>query len=102
MSFEGQGHFFTIYFPDYVCFVLYSSKISGERLKNHWSPGYACIYASTLIVSFFQIHCQNIGLLLAHLSRGLKGELIVYQSSRRLCVCLCVAVCVCVCKHFQT
>ena len=25
---------------------------------------------------------------LAHLSRRLKGELIVYQSSRRLCVCL--------------
>ena len=20
---EGQGHFFTIYFPDFVCFVLY-------------------------------------------------------------------------------
>ena len=26
------------------------------------------------------------------------GELIVYQSSRRLSVCLCV----CVCSHFQT
>ena len=35
---------------------------------------------------------------LAHLSRRLKGELIVYQSSCRLCVC----VCLCVCKHFQT
>ena len=33
---------------------------------------------------------------LAHLSRRLKGELIVYQSSFRLCVCVCV------CKHFQT
>ena len=32
---------------------------------------------------------------LAHLSQRLKGELIVYQSSCRLCVCLCV------CKHFQ-
>ena len=30
------------------------------------------------------------------------GELIVYQSSRRLSVCLCVCVCVCVCSHFQT
>ena len=31
---------------------------------------------------------------LAHLSRRLKGELIVYQSSRRLCVCVsgCVSV----------
>ena len=33
---------------------------------------------------------------LAHLGRRLKGELIVYQSSRRLCVWLCV------CGHFQT
>ena len=32
--------------------------------------------------------------ILAHLSRRLKGELIVYQSSRRLCVCVsgCVSV----------
>ena len=30
--------------------------------------------------------------LLAHLSRRLKGQLIVYQSSRRLCVWLCVCV----------
>ena len=29
---------------------------------------------------------------LAHLSRRLKGELIVYQSSRRLCVCLSVCL----------
>ena len=33
--------------------------------------------------------------LLAHLSRRLKGELIVYQSSCRLCVCLCVCLYVC-------
>ena len=40
MSIEGQGHFFTIYFPGFVCFVLYHSKISGERLQDHWSSGY--------------------------------------------------------------
>ena len=28
MSIEGQGHFFTIYFPDFVCLVLYKAKIS--------------------------------------------------------------------------
>ena len=41
---------------------------------------------------------------LAHLSRRLKGDLIVYQSSCRLCVCLCVceSVCLSVCKHFLT
>ena len=48
---EGQGHFFTIYFPGFVCFVLYLAKISDERLQDHWSSG------------------------LAHLSRRLKGEL---------------------------
>ena len=39
MSIEGQGHFFTIYFPGFVCFVLYLTKISGERLQDHWSSG---------------------------------------------------------------
>ena len=37
MSIEGQCHFFTIYFPGFVCFVLYKAKISGERLHDHWS-----------------------------------------------------------------
>ena len=40
MSIEGQGHFFTIYFPGFVCFVLYQAKISGERLQDHWSSGF--------------------------------------------------------------
>ena len=41
MSFKGQGHFFTIYFPGFVCFVLYLAKISGERLQDHWSSGFS-------------------------------------------------------------
>ena len=41
MSIEGQGHFFTIYFPGFVCFVLYLAKISGERLQDHWSSGFS-------------------------------------------------------------
>ena len=28
-----------IYFPGFVCFVLYQAKISGERLQDHWSSG---------------------------------------------------------------
>ena len=40
MSIEGQGHFFTIYFPGFVCFVLWKAKISGERLQDHWSSGF--------------------------------------------------------------
>ena len=39
MSIEVQGHFFTIYFPGFVCFVLYLDKISGERLQDHWFSG---------------------------------------------------------------
>ena len=41
MSIEGQGHFFTIYLPGFVCYVLYKAKISGERLQDHWSSGFA-------------------------------------------------------------
>ena len=48
MSIEGQGHFFTIYFPGFVCFVLYLAKISGERLQDHWSSGSETIEASDL------------------------------------------------------
>ena len=40
MSIEGQGHFFTIYFPGFVSFVLYKATISGERLQDHWSSGF--------------------------------------------------------------
>ena len=44
MSIEGQGHFFTIYFPGFVYFVLYQAKISGERLQDHWSSGFFLFY----------------------------------------------------------
>ena len=47
MSIEGQGHFFTIYFPG---FVLYLAKISGERLQDHWSSGYAVIFKATHLI----------------------------------------------------
>ena len=40
MSIEVQGHFFTIYFLGFECFVLYKAKISGERLQDHWSSGF--------------------------------------------------------------
>ena len=50
MSIEGQGHFFTIYFPGFVCFVLYLAKISGERLQDHWSSGY-----EDLTKNFFEL-----------------------------------------------
>ena len=37
---EGQCHLSTIYFPGFVCFVLYWAKISVERLLEHWSSGF--------------------------------------------------------------
>ena len=40
VSIEGQRHFFIIYFPGFVCFVLTLDKISGERLQDHWSSGF--------------------------------------------------------------
>ena len=44
MCIEGQGHFFTIYFPGFVCFVLYWAKISGERSQDHWSFGLTILH----------------------------------------------------------
>ena len=52
MSIEGQGHFFTIYFPDFVCFVLYLAKISGERLQDHWSSGFMFIGGMLHLLAF--------------------------------------------------
>ena len=50
MSIEGQGHFFTIYFPGFVCFVLYLDNISGECLQDHWSSGHQ-ISSNTPLIS---------------------------------------------------
>ena len=54
MSIEGQGHFFTIYFPGFVCFVLYLAKISGERLQDHWSSGLDNVIPLVLISENFK------------------------------------------------
>ena len=51
MSIEGQGHFFTIYFPGFVCFVLYLAKISGERLQDHWSSGFTFLLHMDFVLS---------------------------------------------------
>ena len=53
MIIEGQGHFFIIYFPGFVCFVLYLAKISGERLQDHWSSG--LFFVST------DFYCNKLG-----------------------------------------
>ena len=40
MSIEGQGHFFTIYFPGLYVLCFTNVKISGERLQDQWSSGF--------------------------------------------------------------
>ena len=59
MSIEGQGHFFTIYFPGFVCFMLYLDKISGERLQDHWSSGWTFLppYKGVIQDGFFFQFC---------------------------------------------
>ena len=60
MSIEGQGHFFTIYFPGFVCFVLYLAKISGERLQDHWSSGFRVDFLSVTLDH--RVQCPRVGL----------------------------------------
>ena len=57
MSIESQGHFFTIYFPGIVCFVLYWAKISGERLQDHWSSG---LYLQLLLKQLDELRSSEI------------------------------------------
>ena len=55
MSIEGQGHFFSIYFPGFVCFVLDYAKISGERLQDHWSSGYFTDRSKAALLMWFSV-----------------------------------------------
>ena len=57
MSIEGQGHFFTMYFLGFVCFVLYLAKISGERLQDHWSSGY--LNVSSFLATTHHTFCMS-------------------------------------------
>ena len=60
VSIEGQGHFFTIYFPGCVCFVLYWAKISGERLQDHWSSGLYIIFLKVNTLICVYVHYRTI------------------------------------------
>ena len=61
MSFEGQGHFFTIYFPGFVCFVLYKATISGERLQDHWSSGFYKSYGNSCCLARGKCKVNDLG-----------------------------------------
>ena len=74
MSIDGQGHFFTIYFPGFVCFVLYLAKIAGERLQDHWSSGFSFMESFVFeqkvlfrvyfpsVTSDYRVQCPRVGL----------------------------------------
>ena len=88
MSIEGKGHFFTIYFPGFVCFVLYLAKISGERLQDHWSSGLTCevknIYISFMALPrmkyrYFPLHL--IDEIKAIFNKKIEYPLCIYISS---------------------
>ena len=64
MCIEGQGHFFTIYFPGFVTYVLCFTRPSTR-------PRYQVSVYRDIGPLFF----------LAHLSQRLIGELIVYSCS---------------------
>ena len=59
MIIEGQGHFFIIYFPGFVCFVLYLAKISGERLQDHWSSGFWFNWEKNILFGFGNDSCKG-------------------------------------------
>ena len=56
MSIEGQGHFFTMYFPGFVWFALYWDNISGERLQDHWSSGYSGRIRTLVAMATYRFH----------------------------------------------
>ena len=61
MSIEGQGHFFTINFPGFACFVLYQANISGERLQDHWFSGLGLSFCNSLVTPSTVILMSGIG-----------------------------------------
>ena len=74
MSIEGQGHFFTIYFPGFVCFVLYLRQditLSGERLQDQWSSGLHLAYDQlTGIVRCLNSHFRTISVRISYIFLG--------------------------------
>ena len=85
MSIEGQGLFFTIYFPGFVCFVLYWAKISGERLQDHWSSGFILVVwemGSRLYFFFFFFFFGGGGGILLKMGDSLNVKILISYSAR--------------------
>ena len=75
------------------CRQTKGAHISVLVRLHGWSRGSAPVDAHIGLQSFMS--CRNCNIL-AHLSRRLMGELIVYRSSRCPSVRLCARLCVCV------
>ena len=64
MSIEGQGHFFTIYFPGFVCFVLYKATIYQVSVYITIGPLVQILFTFInymyCIVSCNSVRCKDI------------------------------------------
>ena len=58
----------------------YISGVSGERLQDHWSSGIESDLGTEMTIEQHHEKTNNV-VFLAHLSRRLTGELIVYPCS---------------------
>ena len=85
MSIEGHGHFFAIYFPGFVCFVLYKVKISGERLQDQWSSGLIFGSKCTEVITINYELCHEKTCFLAHAKTKGKLSCTATQADQRLC-----------------
>ena len=83
MSIEGQGHFFTIYFPGFVCFVLYLAKISGERLQDHWSSRFNLLIINLPTIVDIVTFMSRINFMLSFIN---SGSVIVPRVKSNKCV----------------
>ena len=85
MSIEGQGHFFTIYFPGFVCFVLYLDKISGERLQDHWSSGLFWYMYGSVSAIFDDMGCtRNAGHVICMISSNVAWQIVDVRKARKI------------------
>ena len=80
MSIEGQGHFFTIYFPGFVClcFTRPRNQVSVYRtigpLVHTWDHLYLSIRYYLEMTSGYRVQCPRVG-------KGSKSRKSVFMSN---------------------
>ena len=82
MSIEGQGHFFTIYFSGFICFVLYLCRPRYQvSVYRTIGPLVVYFYGLCILISFS---------LLTITVRGVSNKLCLlpfFHLLQNLCVC---------------